>query len=300
MVLIKLTVMKTVILFFILILTFEINAQLTANAGDDTVFCYQLNGTNTYSIGGSPTASNGVPPYTFEWSIAEPYNPWGSVFFNSDDFLDDTTSANPTIIDGFGTLDSMMFFLKVTDLLGNSAQDSVRIGFSNFTYSMENNFFHLLEGDTVFYPGASYVSGGLGALTYLWQPNYGLIDSTSNLLWANPSVSTDYFCTVTDEFGCSSEPLVMNHVIVHYLTVNEIDNNNTSLDVFPNPTDGEIFIKSNSKEVKNIFIYDSNMKLIDKLSSIIGKYDLSNLEKGNYFIAFELNGEIQFKKIVKE
>jgi len=299
--------MKNIILFFVLMLNFEMNAQLTANAGDDTVFCYQLNGTNIYSIGGSPSASNGVPPYTFEWSIAEPYQLGGSsILLSSDDFLNDTTLANPTIIDGFGlSLDSMTFFLKVTDLLGNSAQDSVRIGFSTFSYSMENNFFHILEGDTVFYPDASYVSGGLGTLTYLWQPNYGLIDSTSNLLWANPSVSTDYYCKVTDEFGCSSEPLVMNHVIVHYLDVIELSKkDNTILNLYPNPTNNEIEI-----QLKEGLIGNVNIEIVDEVGKVVmrkefvdaneTKISVSHLKEGIYFCKLVCGDNVVTKSFIK-
>ncbi len=272
---------------------------MTIDAGNDTVFCQQMNPVS-FSIGGMPTVSNGSPPYTFEWSIKEPYHiPFSSIIMHAQDFLDDTTLANPTIIDGFGVLDSLKFYLKVVDSVGTTIKDSIRVGFSIFGVGLENNYFYIFNGDTLFVPFASYVNGGLGSLSYLWQPNNGLIDSTFNHLWTSPSVSTDYFCTVTDGFGCSITTIVMNHVIVNYLNLENLtDKSKNPINLFPNPTDGKIYIKYETNNLKNMCIYDAEMRLLDQFSSLVENYDLSNFKKGVYFLTFEFEEEIISKKIV--
>jgi hypothetical protein len=131
----------------------------------------------------------------------------------------------------------MKFHLKVTDAFGTVKKDSVTIGFSRFAISIIDVSFNILNGDTVVVGSASGVFGGLGTLSYLWQPNHGLIDSTSNILFTSPNHSLDYYCTVTDAFGCSITTPILYHVFVQNLNVPEnADIDNSQIKIHPNPT----------------------------------------------------------------
>lgn len=274
-------------------------SQLSVNIRHDTVFCVNPDNTNIFSIGGNNVViSNGQPPYTYEWSIEEPYQfPSSSIVLHASDFLDDTTSADPIIIDGVGIVDSMKFYLKVTDQAGNVGNDSIRVAISVFVVDINFQFWNIMVGDTVFSGGASFVWGGLGQKSYLWQPNHGLIDSTSNHLYTSPTVSTGYYCIVTDEFGCSYTTGVVQHVIVETLNISELADEDEFV-LYPNPTSGVININTFSNELTNIRIYDAKMALIDTIDKNTQNYDLSNFSKGVYFMSFEFEGKTQTKKII--
>jgi hypothetical protein len=122
---------------FILIICFLGSASLSAysqclaDAGGNFHRCNQ---DSIVQLGGSPTASGGVEPYTYEWTI-DPI-PTGSQsvpYVYASGMLNDTSTANPDFIyTGSFLQDSMAFFLKVTDNNGCQNFDTVIVTTSIF------------------------------------------------------------------------------------------------------------------------------------------------------------------------
>jgi len=146
----------------------------TADAGSDKqILC----GAGSVLIGGSPTASGGTSPYTYQWA--------------PDTGLDDTAIANPSA-SAAGT-----FTVTVTDSNGCQDVDSV-------TVTVIGGPTANAGGDTGFCAGGSVqlsgsATGGTSPYIYDWtgpenHPNT-----------QNPTVSTagTYTLTVTDDKGCS-------------------------------------------------------------------------------------------------
>ena len=116
-------------IIIILIISLPSFGQLQVDIGDDLIICIEDWYPELPTLGGNPTAFGGVTPYTYCWSTEHPFimGPlWAS------DFLNDTTAANPTLQNPVH--DSLLFKLIVTDSLGNQAEDSIMILFSNFVY----------------------------------------------------------------------------------------------------------------------------------------------------------------------
>ncbi len=89
--------MKTKLsLFFLVILSVPTFGQLKVNAGNDTAVCISVSGFDTLELGGNPTASGGIEPYTYVWSTSYKI---GSHIYGASHFLDDSTSSNPKIVD---------------------------------------------------------------------------------------------------------------------------------------------------------------------------------------------------------
>jgi len=290
--------MKNFILFLLLCAQNYSYSQFSIDAGNDTVFCALDNA--VYPIGGNPTAMNGTAPYIYKWSIKEPYTiPFSSITLHASDFLSDTTISNPNIIDGFGILDSILFFLEVEDDIGNIKYDSILVHFSIFSLNTFFFTYNMLAGDSIHINYGSSVSGGLGNLSYLWQPNDGLIDSTNNSFWTKPEHSVEYYCIVKDTNNCSVTTGILYSVNVHFLDIEEltVTKQNTVV-LYPNPTSGKVYIKTNSSQAKNICIYDSKMSLIKKVKTNIDKFDLSHYKKGTYIITFEFENKLISKQII--
>ena len=62
--------------------SFNCNAQLVAEAGPDKVICQYWYGIDTATLGGNPTASGGVPPYTYSWEVNHTHTIGQNTFTN--------------------------------------------------------------------------------------------------------------------------------------------------------------------------------------------------------------------------
>jgi hypothetical protein len=146
----------------------------TADAGPDKqILC----GAGSVLIGGSPTASGGTSPYTYQWA--------------PDTGLDDTAIANPSA-SAVGT-----FTVTVTDSNGCQDIDSV-------TVTVIGGPTANAGGDTGFCAGGSVqlsgsATGGTVPYTYDWTGP----ENHPNTQNATVSTAGTYTLNVTDDNGCS-------------------------------------------------------------------------------------------------
>ncbi|MCX7727918.1 MAG: gliding motility-associated C-terminal domain-containing protein [Bacteroidia bacterium] len=167
------------VFFVFLFLPFSNFAQLICNAGNDFTFCPQ----STYMLGGSPTASGGVSPYTYSWSP--------SAGLNTD------TVANPIL----SNYNSPYYVLNVTDKSGNRCTDTVYITKSNIdNYSAGADIFICKKTTSVVTLGVS-TNSTCTTCTFSWLPTTYL----NNAYSSNPIASFDtsansitYTLTITD------------------------------------------------------------------------------------------------------
>lgn len=291
--------MKTqyITLILSLLLFFNLNtskAQLTANAGDDTILCEY----GTLYLGSQPTAQDGTAPYTYAW---ETFYTLGETTYFASTFLNDTTASNPLIIEHLPNLESLTFKLTVTDAMSQVATDSITIVFSQYVSTLDDKVATISQGDSVLlYHG---ISGGVPPLTYEWSPNYNLSDNTAEFPWAKPETTTIYVCTVTDVAGCQSTIGGGFVVYVNTLGIKEI--NETQFTLFPNPATDEINILFETDRVKNltIKIYDITGKLeLTRNTKSFGKTAINtkDFSPGIYILSIEDDlGEVVTKKWVK-
>lgn len=167
--------------YFIYIISFfvfnkQIIAQLTANAGIDKIVCIN----STFTLGGSPSASGGNPPYTYKWQPS--------------DFLNSTTVANP-VASSFSYY--VQYTLTVTDRDTNTAVNTV-------FFDVDKIYTFNAGIDTGYCFGQS---GGvkIGAAhnnntwwNFNWAPATGLDNTTSANPLATPTITTIYTLTVSD------------------------------------------------------------------------------------------------------
>lgn len=208
--------------------------QILADAGKDTAFC--ADSPNSIKIGGNPTASGGVPPYEYTWFG---YYQYGGRKIFASSILEDTTVANPVLIEG-PMFDSVVLYVQVADLNDSSHIDSIRLRRSSYTYCLGEFRYEILEGDSA--QLGHCVSGGIQPLQYQWTPTENLSASTVRNPWAKPSVTTTFSLTIADSIGCEaynnclvsimpssfveiiSEPIIelIRHYELIYLKVSDI------------------------------------------------------------------------------
>lgn len=164
----------------------------TANAGPDVVMT--ACSADTAVLGGNPTATGTVAPYTYNW-----FPPVQGLITN--------TSSNP-LITNLGS--STLFTVVVTDTFGCSAQDQVQVTVLPNTVIANAGGGSVSpicagSGQCVTIGGVVPAIGGVPPYTYNWLPAPGL---TSNLDQPNPiacpTQTTTYTLLVADANGCSS------------------------------------------------------------------------------------------------
>ncbi|MFT4754223.1 MAG: hypothetical protein ACI9GM_000769 [Salibacteraceae bacterium] len=296
--------MKTLVLSLFTFLSVSISAQnpLTADAGPDLVICSTVeDGIETHFIGGQPSATGGVPPYTYSWSFSYPKS-WSNDSSYASDFFNDTTLANPTVVwmEISNKSEIPPFVLMVTDANGNSAKDSVQILMSWFAGQLIEFYPHIILGDSFFVFFGPDVHGGVGPASYLWRPNNGLTDSTlSSDFYIKPDSARSYYVTLTDSVGCTQRgnPNYIEFTIWPVGIEDGVPNIN--IKVYPNPASDYIQIEriDNAKE-EQFTLYDILGKVVLKtqLNSNNQIIEVSSLARGSYsFVIGDSTGKIILK-----
>lgn len=147
---------------------------ILVDAGPDATLCSG----GSVTIGGSPTAANGSPPYTYTWTPSTG--------------LSDPNVANPTA----SPANSQTYIISIQDSGGCVNTDTVNV---NIDPSIVIDF---TSTDALCFGEASgtataNVSGGTPTYTYAWSSGLGTTSAVSGL-YAN----TNYTLTVTDDIGC--------------------------------------------------------------------------------------------------
>jgi hypothetical protein len=268
--------------------------QFQVDAGNDTILCLS----DTKIIGGNPTASGGLEPYTYKWTTN--YSS-GSITLNASYFLDDVTKANPSIINYVPNQQILKFKLQVKDNSGAILYDSIHVRLSIFKILLILNDRVINQGDTIALQ--TVIRGGIDPLSYAWSPNYNISDPSVFRPIAWPDISTDYIVIVTDSIGCKMTDTI--NVLVNPLTINQNNSNDCKSTLFPNPITGESLIhfqiNLRKKYSLRVFNTDGQIILMDNIDSDCYEIGPKITNEGIYFY-FILEGDkiVSSGKIIKE
>lgn len=172
--------MKHIFLFILSIfLSGHSVAQLICNAGTDFTFCPQ----STYLLGGNPTVTGGVSPYTYSWVPSSG--------------LSSDTVANPIL----SSYQNPYYVVFVTDRTGEMCRDTVYITKSNIDqYSAGEDIFICKGTASVVTLGAS-TNSNCAACSFSWMPTTYLDNAYAPNPVATPDTSTSgitYTLTIAD------------------------------------------------------------------------------------------------------
>tara|TARA_B100001057_G_scaffold197203_1_gene197913 strand:- start:1521 stop:8069 length:6549 start_codon:yes stop_codon:yes gene_type:complete len=141
----------------------------------------------------------------------------------------------------------------------------------------------------------NYLEATYGFASYQWLDSLGnpIVGDTSNIFY--PPSSGSYSVEVSDSNNCFTISYVVNY---SYTGVNE---NYFKFEIYPNPTNGDIFI-SNAAKISEIEIYNSlGVKVVhyDNLySANVLQFDISDKTRGVYFIKIKAGKKLMNYKIV--
>jgi hypothetical protein len=282
-------------------MAFLANAQCTASAGEDLHGCVTDAALPVLSIGGAPTAQGGTPPYTYAWSTAPiPLYPGSSIIFHASDLLNDTTVANPVVIDGY-FMDQITFRVRITDAAGCTSVDSCRVSFSTFYHHLMHYMWGILQGDSIFLEYGSNVAGGVGPLTYQWQPSHGLSDTTLFTgFWAKPDSSIAYYVTVTDSMGCSSTGSPLYFINVHPVGVADTPAQESIRLAHDQAGDVIRLLRPEGMAITSVQLCNSSGHVVRQRDGKVEAIYLGGLARGVYVLVVATDQGRSSFKVVKE
>lgn len=271
-------------LLFLVTGSFSIGAkgQCVAETRNDTALCVFYGMQDTISLGGSPTATQGEPPYEYTWSCSKSIGT--TQHLTASDFLDDTTAADPELVTAL-TGDSLQIYLEVTDVNGNTCRDTVTVEFCNFGVLLfHHNSIAIDPGDTA--ELETDVEGGFcEPLSYQWTPNYNISDPTAKEPEVWPDTSTTYSAVVTDSAGC--ETVDTFQVNMETAGIEERGLSPRDVSIHPNPMKERSTIRIEHPDPSGMRMefYDASGRKVDELP-IEGeetRFQRKGLESGMYF-----------------
>ena len=266
-----------------------------ADAGEDVAVClgdsaFQI-GSDT--LGGSPTAAGGYPPYRYHWSESH-------LNYKVYNVLSDSLVSNP-VFKSYGEGD---IILTVVDSLGSKCQDTVHVYRSHFAILPTESTFYCEYRDDIQH-GMYGVSMHPDAVCK-WS-DHTFIDPSDSLSCYPRLVlpSLDTFSighgTIVDPGGCTFSP---NPICIFYSVVSSVaEIEQGSITLSPNPSShyfrvsferevsGELVVL-NSHGVEVLFNEFSQVKQLDQFHNLNpGVYQLN--------LQFDFDEVASFKLIVQ-
>ena len=184
------------------------------------------------------------------------------------------SSATFTVIgSNGGCLDSINFVvtvnpLPVVSIVSNPSNDTICSG-SNITLS------------------------GSGANTYVWT------GGVTNAIAFTPTATATYSVTGTDANNCSKTNSVQVVVNSCSTGINK-NNNSTFINVYPNPSNGNVFIQIDNIDNTSVEVYNAlgEMVYTKTLNATIENINLEKLNAGVYFLHVKQNGSYIYRSNV--
>ncbi len=146
-------------------------------------------------------------------------------------------------------------------------------------------------------PGVSANITAMGATNYTWAAG----NQTTAAVSVSPSISQAYNITGTNASGCSTTTNVTVFVVsCTGLTSQAVTTAN--INIYPNPTKGDLVIELTDKTNSTIQVLDVTGKMIVEKNTSNDRTELniSNLSNGIYYIRILSNNTVEVRKIIKE
>jgi len=209
----KKNIHQSILFTFLIFLSsaFNGNCQLIVDAGPDQVVCINLYNMDTIYLGGNPTAYGGSGIYLYCWETLY-HLPYSQYYWYASDILDDTSSANPKLINAIGS--ELVFHLTVQDEKKISVIDSCRIIFSKKMYSLMEYDFYVPRGDSTILCYDNLIGSNLPLDSIAWIPQTGVSSPHAPCTWVHPDTSTSYAVYIKDTAGCYGTSAPAYHIYI--------------------------------------------------------------------------------------
>jgi len=143
--------------------------------------------------------------------------------------------------------------------------------------------------------GDSTIIVAMGANTYTWSTT---ATGNNDSVLVKPTFSTIYMVSGTDANGCKNSATA-NVIVNCAVSVHQLNNLSSIINVYPNPNNGVFVIETNSaqKQLMRVFDVSGKMVLCENISDKTN-IDASSLKEGIYSICLTGNEGVINKRLV--
>jgi hypothetical protein len=188
-----------------------------------------------------------------------------------------------------------------TNPIGNNMQITVKSGNFGATLDVEALDF-VAPGDAVVTPcqfGTANVDGGWVRLD-LPAAVLPFINATNNLQVMIAAPAGSGLAAFTGAGDPDFAPVLNITYGPSFVSVPEVANASADVQIYPNPTRGEVMIDAKGNQISSVEVYDLPGKLVLTAGAAVNKIDLSELNNGVYIVkAYTEKGAV-VKRIVKK
>jgi hypothetical protein len=206
---IKKPIIISIILLLVVSSASNGQAPLNADSGVDTNYCIY---NDTIVLGGSPTASGGIEPYTYNWFM---YSKTTGNVMSILSNLGESHEANPVISPyeflGRNINDMVKVKVTVTDGSYSIVSDSSIIGISCIKYMHLMLCGRIIHNDSV-QLALCNIYQGIEPFSFHWTPEKDISNPYIENPMVKPDTITYYSVEVTDNIGCSAEDGILVYV----------------------------------------------------------------------------------------
>jgi PKD repeat protein len=149
-----------------------------------------------------------------------------------------------------------------------------------------------------------FYNGSINANSYLWDFGDSTTSTAFNILHTYLYADTfTVMLTAISGTGCENKLLKQNYIIVkNGVSVNEINQYSRNLQIYPNPSTGQITIKTSNEAIETIEIFNNIGIKEDEISIknniSIFNYKAKNSINGLYFIKVKTKENVYAGKVV--
>lgn len=162
----------------------------------------------------------------------------------------------------------------------------------NLSITLEDDRFLSFEFNNIYLPDSTLdFDGSQGYVSYLISPNPGLLEETE--IHNSASIYFD-----------RNPPIVTNttrNLMVSELPTSSVtDVSEKPFNLFPNPTNGKVFLKNPPKEIISIEVFNQTGQLIFEFeNSIESGIDFSDFPEGVYFLKIHTGSGVFVERVLK-
>lgn len=142
--------------------------------------------------------------------------------------------------------------------------------------------------------GQSATLNANGAVTYTWSTS-----STGSVIIVSPTVTATYTVTGEDANSCVNTATVIQNVS-NCTSLEKWSATNQEINVYPNPTSGEVSIELSSEAVITLMNSAGQIILSEAFKEGKSTLELNNVSNGIYFAKIVQNGYVKTVKIIKQ
>ena len=128
---------------------------------------------------------------------------------------------------------------------------------------------------------------------------YGHVCKQGPVFYANEAKELVLYVRVGAE-GCESSDWAKYQFTAPTIDVaiDEVENGNGNVSVYPTLSDGTFFISFNSQASADVTVYDVNGSIVTKMNDVANNTPIQLSQKGLYKIEVELDGKKTVKSVV--